>query len=81
MVRTQIYLTERQRHELAAIAYTVWKKQSELIREAVDRLIKEEASGKRERLYCAKLPGSGKIARIFPISEQLVPNGIGADHG
>ncbi len=46
MVRTQIYLTERQRHELAAIAYTVWKKQSELIREAVDRLIKEEASGR-----------------------------------
>ena len=48
MVRTQIYLTERQRDELAAIAKTVGKKQSELIREAVDRLIKEEGLGMRE---------------------------------
>jgi Arc/MetJ-type ribon-helix-helix transcriptional regulator len=48
MVRTQIYLTERQRDELAAMAKTAGKKQSELIREAVDRLIKEEGRGKRE---------------------------------
>ena len=48
MIRTQIYLTERQRDELAAMAKTVGKKQSELIREAVDRLIKEEGVGKRE---------------------------------
>lgn len=48
MVRTQIYLTERQRDELAAIARTAGKKQSELIREAVDRLIKEEGRDKRE---------------------------------
>ena len=48
MVRTQIYLTERQRDELAAIAKTVGKKQSELIREAVDRLIDEEGRGRRE---------------------------------
>ena len=47
-VRTQIYLTERQRDELAAIAKTVGKKQSVLIREAVDRLIEEEGRGKRE---------------------------------
>ena len=32
MVRTQIYLTEAQREELAAIARTSGKKQSELIR-------------------------------------------------
>lgn len=48
MVRTQIYLTERQRDELAAIAKNVGKKQSELIREAVDRLINEKGQGKRE---------------------------------
>jgi len=48
MVRTQIYLTDRQRDELAAIAKTVGKKQSELIREAVDRLIEEESHNKRE---------------------------------
>ena len=48
MVRTQIYLTERQREELAAIGKTVGKKQSELIREAVDRFIDEEGISRRE---------------------------------
>lgn len=47
MVRTQIYLTERQRAELAALAKTVGKKQSELIREAVDRLIDQAGSSRR----------------------------------
>jgi len=40
MVRTQIYLTERQRDELTAMAKTMVKKQSELIRKDIDRLIK-----------------------------------------
>ena len=48
MVRTQIYLTERQRDELAAIARTAGKKQSELIREAVDRLIDQMGRSRRE---------------------------------
>jgi Arc/MetJ-type ribon-helix-helix transcriptional regulator len=48
MVRTQIYLTDHQRDELTAIAKTVGKKQSELIREAVDRLIDEEGRKRRE---------------------------------
>jgi chromosome segregation and condensation protein ScpB len=48
MVRTQIYLTERQRDELAAIAETCGKKQSELIREAVDQLIDQAGSGRRD---------------------------------
>ena len=48
MIRTQIYLTERQRDELSAIAKTAGKKQSELIREAVDRLIDQAGRGKRE---------------------------------
>ena len=48
MVRTQIYLTESQRDEIAAIAKTAGKKQSEIIREAVDRLIEQEGRGKRK---------------------------------
>ena len=48
MVRTQIYLTERQRDELAAIARALGKKQSELIREAVDRLIDQVGRIRRE---------------------------------
>jgi len=48
MVRTQIYLTERQRDEVAAIAKTAGKKQSELIREAIDRLIDQRGHSRRE---------------------------------
>lgn len=48
MVRTQIYLTERQRNDLAEIARTSGKKQSELIREAVDQLIERSASDRQK---------------------------------
>jgi hypothetical protein len=48
MVRTQIYLTQRQRDELAAIAKAAGKKQSELIREAVDRLISQSGCSRRK---------------------------------
>lgn len=48
MIRTQIYLTERQRAELAAISKILGKKQSELIREAVDRLIDQSGNRRRE---------------------------------
>lgn len=39
MVRTQVYLTEEERDGLDAIARSTGKKQSELIRDAVDRLL------------------------------------------
>jgi Arc/MetJ-type ribon-helix-helix transcriptional regulator len=48
MVRTQIYMTKSQRDGLKAIARTAGKKQSELIREAIDRLIDEMSCGQRE---------------------------------
>ena len=48
MVRTQICLTERQCEELAAIAKIARKKQSELIREAVDRFIEQAGHSRRE---------------------------------
>ena len=50
MVRTQIYLTGRQRDELDAIARASGKKQSELIREAVDRFIDQAGSSRRENV-------------------------------
>jgi len=46
--RTQIYLTERQRGELATMARQAGKKQSELIREAVDRFLDQSGPGWRE---------------------------------
>ncbi len=39
MVRTQIYLTEGERDGLNAVAKSTGKKQSELVREAVDRFL------------------------------------------
>ena len=48
MVRTQIYLTEHQREELTNIANSSGKKQSEIIREAIDRLINQSGSSHRE---------------------------------
>lgn len=48
MIRTQIYLTDRQREELAAISKAFGKKQSELIREAIDRLIDQVGNSRRE---------------------------------
>ena len=48
MVRTQIYLTERERDELKAIAKASGKKQSELIREAIDRLIDQAGTRRRD---------------------------------
>ena len=41
MIRTQIYLTEEEQGGLKDIAKSTGKKQSALIREAVDKLIKE----------------------------------------
>ena len=53
MVRTQIYLTEDQRAEIAAIASQSGKRQSEVIREAVDRLIEQKSRGRREAILRA----------------------------
>ena len=50
MVRTQIYLTEHQRDELAAIARHGGRRQSELIREAVDRFIAQTSFHHREAI-------------------------------
>jgi metal-responsive CopG/Arc/MetJ family transcriptional regulator len=65
MVRTQIYLTKSQREELKAIAKTAGKKQSELIREAVDRLIEEVSCGRRE-MVLRNAAGIWKDRRDLP---------------
>ncbi len=65
MVRTQIYLTERQRVELAAISKIMGKKQSELIREAVDRLI-DQAGHRRREAVLSKTAGIWKNRTDLP---------------
>ena len=41
MERTQVYLTQQQRFELKKLAARLGKRQSELIREAIDALVAE----------------------------------------
>ena len=48
MVRTQMFLTDRQRAELEGISKILGKKQSELIREAIDRFIDHSGENRRE---------------------------------
>jgi hypothetical protein len=48
MIRTQIYLTDEQRAKLAVIAKNIGKKQSELIREAIDRLIDQTGQNQKK---------------------------------
>ncbi len=48
MIRTQIYLTDRQRLKLSVIAKNTGKKQSEIIREAIDRLIDQSDQNQKQ---------------------------------
>jgi hypothetical protein len=50
MVRTQIYLTEEEKFALNSISHQVGKRQSELIREAVDELIVRYSESRRQEI-------------------------------
>ena len=52
MIRTQIYLTDQQRAELAILSELQGKKQSELIREAIDILIEQASLERRQKILC-----------------------------
>ncbi len=70
MVRTQIYLTESQHSELAAIAEAEGKKQSELIRAAVDDLI-ERLHTRRQVEILRKTAGLWKDRNDLPDFDTL----------
>ncbi len=65
MFRTQVYLTEVQRKELAAIAGLSGKHQSELIREAIDRFI-DQARGRRLETVLNRTAGMWKDRKDLP---------------
>ncbi len=50
MVRTQIYLTEDQRAEIAEIASQSGKRQSEVIREALDHFLEQRSRRRRKAI-------------------------------
>jgi hypothetical protein len=70
MVRTQIYLTERQRDELAALAKITGKKLSDLVREAVDRLI-DQTSSRRRKAILEETAGIWKDRTDLPNLEAI----------
>lgn len=65
MIRTQIYLTDKQRTELAIIAKNLGKKQSEIIREALDRLI-DQAGQNQTKTALKKAAGIWKNRKDLP---------------
>lgn len=48
MIRTQVYLTKKERSALRSIAAQTGRKQSELIRQAIDELIARHGRDHRE---------------------------------
>ncbi|MFO7816848.1 MAG: ribbon-helix-helix domain-containing protein [Desulfovibrionales bacterium] len=70
MIRTQIYMTDEQRSELALLSKNTGKKQSELIREAIDRLIQQNSRKRREMILCAAA-GIWKDRSDFPDFEAI----------
>jgi hypothetical protein len=65
MIRTQIYLTDKQRTQLAIIAKNSGKKQSEVIREAIDLLI-EQTGQSRKRMALKEAAGIWKNRKDLP---------------
>ncbi len=65
MIRTQIYLTDQQRNELALLSEIQGKKQSELVREAIDILI-EQASQERRKKILSETAGIWKDRSDIP---------------
>jgi predicted DNA-binding protein len=65
MIRTQIYLTDKQRAELSIIAKNLGKNQSEIIREAIDRLI-DQAGRNRKESALQKAAGIWKNRKDLP---------------
>lgn len=65
MIRTQIYLTDKQRTELSVIAKNSGKKQSEIIREAIDRLI-DQAGQNRKKSALQDAAGIWKNRKDLP---------------
>jgi predicted transcriptional regulator len=65
MMRTQIYLTEEEKDGLDAVAKSTDKKQSEIIREAVDRFL-DLATGNHRKNILDQAAGMWRNRKDLP---------------
>lgn len=65
MFRTHVHLTEQQHDELDALAVVMGKTRSELIREAIDRMI-EQSSAQRRAAVLMRAAGMWKDRDDLP---------------
>jgi metal-responsive CopG/Arc/MetJ family transcriptional regulator len=70
MIRTQVYITEAEKNGLAAIAKQNGQKQSELIREAIDRLL-EQTSESNQQAVLNAVAGMWKDRTDLPDVETI----------
>jgi metal-responsive CopG/Arc/MetJ family transcriptional regulator len=70
MVRTQIYLTEKERASLAKLSKEKGKKQSELIREAID-LYLEKMQQMQQHLVLQRVAGMWRDRSDLPDFERI----------
>ena len=70
MIRTQIYMTEQQRNEITAISNSTGKKQSVIIREAIDLLI-NQAGPKPRQAILEQAAGMWKDRKDLPDFEAM----------
>ena len=70
MIRTQIYLTEQERDALRVLSAESGKKQSELIREAIDNLIAKSGETYRQAVL-DRVAGIWKDRKDLPDFSEL----------
>jgi len=80
MIRTQIYLTDRQRLELTAISQTFGKNKVNLYERPLT-VSSPKWGTVGGKLYYGRLPESGKTAWIFLTLRQCGLNGTGTNYG
>jgi metal-responsive CopG/Arc/MetJ family transcriptional regulator len=70
MIRTQIYLTEEEKTALNALSVQMGKRQSEIIREAVDRFLARYSQSRRQQIL-DRVAGIWKYREDLPEIEEL----------
>lgn len=75
MVKTTVYLTDQTKHRLAQAAARRQTTEAQLIREAVERLLRDEPAARRPRLGLFDTGDPGLAERV----DEALAEGFGRD--